>query len=91
MMIEQDVRGGIRFTTDTAGTYLAEFIPPVPGHPGLVAREGEWKLSKLTYHKTREGRKVQRPRNKQLPREKLVDYFNSLDDCRTYLRKIEEG
>lgn len=81
--------GHVVFSTKT-GEYIAELIHPVPSHPGLIAHENEWKLSLLTYHRTREGKPVERKRSQQIPRTKIQGFFCSLEACRDFLQKIDK-
>lgn len=74
--------------------FEAQFVPPSPDGPGLVAHENEWRLSLFTYHTHREGRSLKRSRGEQRPRRKTLGYFATVDDCRQEVLRYfaaEEG
>lgn len=83
-LCETEIRDGlVRFEIGDAA-FLAEFI--AAGEAGVpAANENKWRLSRYVYHSHRQGRRVKRAR--QLPRFKRVGYFDSLDECRGYLRE----
>ena len=86
-LLETQVRNGlVRFEIDN-DAFLAEFI--APGEmSGTVTNENKWRLSRYVYHGHRRRRKVQRVR--QIPRFKELGYFDSLEECRKYLRGFDK-
>ena len=84
--LETQIRDNlVRFEIDSAA-FLAEFIAQGKVK-GIVANENKWRLSRYVYHRHRQHRKVRRTR--QLPRFKEIGYFDSLDECREYLRELD--
>jgi len=86
-MIEWPVRPGCYKFEGNGKAYLAEWIAPAPNGAGMVAHEETWRLSLLTYHKTREGRKVATPREKQRARYLMLGYWETLEEVRAEIEK----
>ena len=68
-------------------SYLAEFLFPHPSGRRQIY-DNKWKLSCYSYHTHRKGNPIQT--KNQRPRYKHQDYFNSIEECIEYIKKIHK-
>ena len=61
--------------------FIAEFIHPAEGQPGLVENENKWRLQQEIWQSHKQGKPIKQRRWKR------IGYFDSLEECREELRK----